>query len=148
MAQSHLVILQKPYLDAILEGTKTIESRFLKTHRQPFGSVEAADTLIFKQSSGLVRAIAKAAQVQYYENLTPGRMAQIKAAHNSDIGGNNAYWQQKTGSSCGVLIWLTEIETIEPVRINKKDRRAWVVLKKGKDFGLGKILEKSLGCRG
>lgn len=141
MAKLHLVILRKPYIEAILTGAKTVESRFMKTNRPPFGSVSVGDTLIFKQSSGPVRAVAVAAKVQYYENLTPEQMAQIKAAHNADIGGNDEYWEQKACSKYGVLIRLAEVEPIEPIRIQKKDWRAWVVLSKDKDFGLHKHLE-------
>ena len=142
MTQAHLVILKKPYLDAILRGTKTIESRFMKTNRPPFGSVAPGDTLILKQSSGPVRGVAAAAEVQYYENLTSGQMAQIKATHNADIGGSDEYWEQKAYCKYGVLIWLAGIKAIKPVRIEKKDWRAWVVLSEGKDFGLCKHLKK------
>ena len=38
-----------------------------------------------------------------------------------------------------LLIWLGDVKTIEPVRIDKKDWRAWVVLAEGKDFGLLKL---------
>ena len=46
----------------------------------------------------------------------------------------------------GFLVWLEDVEPIEPVRIHKKDWRAWVVLTEEKDFGLLKIgaLKKAL----
>ncbi len=37
---------------------------------------------------------------------------------------------------CGFLVWLSEVRRTEPVRIEKKDCRGWVVLTPGKDFGL------------
>ena len=141
MAKLHLAILKKPYLEAILTGTKTIESRFMKTNRQPFGSVSPGDMLIFKQSSGPVRATAIAAEVQYYENLTPQQMAQIKAKHNADICGNDEYWEQKACCKYGVLIRLAQVKPTELIRIQKKDWRAWVVLTKGKDLGLHEHFE-------
>jgi len=34
------------------------------------------------------------------------------------------------------LVWLKDVRTIEPVRIHKKDWRAWVVLTEKENFGL------------
>jgi len=34
------------------------------------------------------------------------------------------------------LVWLEGVKSIKPVRINKKDRRAWVVLTEKENFGL------------
>jgi hypothetical protein len=46
------------------------------------------------------------------------------------------------GCVSGVLVWLTDVRRIEPIRIHKKDMRAWVLLKEGSNFGLlGRIRE-------
>ena len=82
MANYHLVILKKPYLEAILGGRKTIESRLAKTRHSPFGRVRAGDTLFLKQSSGLVCATARAAAVKKYENLTPEQIIGLKERYN------------------------------------------------------------------
>jgi hypothetical protein len=34
------------------------------------------------------------------------------------------------------LVWLEDVKSIKPVRINKKDWRAWVVLTEKEEFGL------------
>jgi hypothetical protein len=36
----------------------------------------------------------------------------------------------------GFLVWLADVRRIEPIRLDKKDWRAWVLLKEGRDFGL------------
>jgi hypothetical protein len=43
-------------------------------------------------------------------------------------------------SRFGFLAWLTDVKPIEPVRIHKKDWRAWVVLTEKENFGLLKII--------
>ena len=136
MANYHLVILKKPYLEAILDGSKTIESRFTKTKRAHLGRVLPGDKLFLKESSGPVCATAKAATVKNFENLTPKQIIEIKQQYNHYIRGSNEYWQSKADCRFGVLVWLQDVEPIEPVRIYKKDWRAWVVLTEKEDFGL------------
>jgi ASC-1-like (ASCH) protein len=139
MSNSHLVILKKPYLDAILEGRKQIESRFTKTKRPAFGRVLAGDKLFLKLSSGPVCATATVEAVKNFENLTPGQIIEIKQRYNHYIKGSDEYWDSKMDSRFGFLVWLRDIKPIEPVRIRKKDWRAWVTLTEKENFGLLKI---------
>ncbi|MHC4460164.1 MAG: ASCH domain-containing protein [Planctomycetota bacterium] len=139
MANYHLVILKKPYLDAILEGRKQIESRFTKTKRPAFGRVLAGDKLFLKVSSGPVCATATAAAVKNFENLTPEKILELKHQYNRDIGGADEHWQSKMDSRFCFLVWLKDVKPLEPVRIHKKDWRAWVILTEKENFGLLKI---------
>ncbi len=139
MANYHLVILKKPYLDAIVDGRKQIESRFTRTRLPAFGRVLAGDKLFLKLSSGPVCATASVSEVKNFEKLTPGQIIKIKKRYNNYVIGSDEYWQSKTDCRYGFLVWLTDVRPIEPVRINKKDWRAWVVLTEKEDFGLLKI---------
>jgi ASC-1-like (ASCH) protein len=132
----HLVVLKKPYLDAILAGRKRIESRFSKTRSYAFGRVQVGDKLFFKQSSGPVCATAKVTAVKNFDNLTPKQITEIKQRYNRDIIGSDEYWRSKSDCRFGFLVWLEDVKSIEPVRINKKDWRAWVVLTEKEEFGL------------
>lgn len=136
MANSHLVILKKQYLDKILEGSKTIESRIMKAKCPPFDCVSAGDILFFKESAGMVVAKAQAAAVKQFSELTPEAVAKLKTEYNDRICGDDDYWQLKADSEYATLVKLKNVETIPPRRIYKKDWRAWVVLKKPNDFGL------------
>lgn len=136
MANYHLVILKKPYLDMILEGRKRIELRLYKTKHPAFGRVFAGEKLFLKVSSGHVSAIATVEKVKTFENLTPGRILELKKRYNHDIGGSDEHWHSKMDSKYCLLVWLKDVKTIEPLRIHKKDWRAWVVLTEKKDFGL------------
>jgi len=136
MARNHLAILKMPYLQAILTGSKTIESRLTKTKRAPFGCVGIGDTLFLKASSGPVLATTTVAKVEYCQNLTPGRIGKLREKYNDLIRGSDVYWQQKSDCKYATLIWMAEIKKIEPVRISKNDWRAWVVLEQDRDFGL------------
>ena len=136
MSIFHLVILKKHYLDAILAGQKRIESRFTRTKHYAFRRVLAGDKLFLKESSGPVCATATVEAVKNFENLTPEQIAEIKQQYNHYIIGSDEYWQSKSDCRFGFLVWLEDVKSIEPVRINKKDWRAWVVLTEKEDFGL------------
>jgi len=136
MANYHLVILRKPYLDAILKGRKRIESRLYRTRHYAFGRVFAGDKLFLKLSSGPVCATAKVASVKHFENLTPEKILELKRRYNRDIAGNDEHWRSRMDCKFCFLVWLRDVRTIEPVRIHKKDWRAWVVLTEKENFGL------------
>jgi ASC-1-like (ASCH) protein len=141
MKNHHLAILRKPYLDAIIEGRKTIESRLSRTKRSPFGQITVGDKLFLKQASGPVCAVATVQAVRQFENLTPGKIQQLKTQYNNSILGTDEYWADKSNCLYGMLVWLEDIKAINPVFITKYDWRAWVVLTEKEDFGL---LKKSL----
>lgn len=136
MSNFHLVVLKKPYLDAILAGRKRIESRFTKAKHYAFGRVLPGDKLFLKISSGPVCATAIVAEVKNFENLNPTRIAEIKKQYNPYIGGDEKYWQSRSNCSFGFLVRMEDVMPIEPMRIYKKDWRAWVVLTEKENFGL------------
>jgi hypothetical protein len=136
MSNFHLVILKKYYLDKILNGSKSIELRLLKSAGSPYGCVSVGDLLVLKESSGPVCAVAQVAAVKQFSNLTPEKISGLKAEYNNLILGDDLFWQFKSDCKFAVLLWLKDVKTIPPVRIYKKDWRAWVVLKKPNDFGL------------
>lgn len=146
MANHHLVILKKPYLEAILDGRKRIESRFSKNRRGPFGRVLPGDKLFLKVSSGPVCATATIAAVKTVENLTPKEITKLKKQYNHYIRGSGRYWLNQAGCKFGFLVWLKDIRQIKPVRIDKKDWRGWVVLTEWENFGLlnTEVVEKAL----
>ena len=141
MTNYHLVILKKPFLEAILAGRKKVESRFTQTRRSPFGKVQPGDKLFLKVSSGPVCAVATVGAVKNFENLTPKQIIELKEKYNDYIRGDDEYWQSKTDCRFGFLVWLRDVEPIEPVRIGKKDWRAWVVLTEQENFGLLKVVK-------
>jgi len=136
MLNSHLVILKKVYLDKILDGTKPVELRLTKTAVPPFGSIAIGDRLFLKQSSGPVCAVAQVSSFQELRDLTPAKISQLKAVYNHLVGGADDYWKLKSDSKFAVLVWLKNVRTINPVRIYKKDWRAWVILTEKENFGL------------
>jgi len=139
----HLVILKKAYLDLILDGTKSVELRLTKTRCAPSGQISIGDKLFLKISSGPVCARATVNRIKEFTNLTKEKMNKLKKQYNHLICGRDDYWQKKGECSFGVLVWLKDVRPIEPVEINKKDWRAWVILTKALNYGLLKKPNKS-----
>lgn len=133
----HLVILKKNYLDSIINGEKTVESRFMRSKCSPMGKAYPGDIVFLKQSGGRVLAVAKISKVENFEEFNPLVVDLIADKHNSEILGTDEYWQKvKENCSCGFLAWLEDVREIEPQKINKRDMRGWVVLSDNKHFGL------------
>lgn len=132
----HLAILKKPYLDAILDGRKTVESRLYRTNHKWLKQVSAGDILFLKISSGPVTATAEISYVKHFDNLTTEQITELKRKYNQHIIGNEQYWQEKMNARFGILVWLKNVMPITPVFIRKADWRAWVVLTKNEHFGL------------
>jgi ASC-1-like (ASCH) protein len=132
----HLAILKRQYLDAILAGRKTIESRLYQTRQKWLSQVSEGDKIFLKASSGPVMATAIVDKVKCFENLTAGRIAEMQEQYNQQILGSEQYWREKTNSKYGVLVWLKDVQPIPHQVIKKFDWRAWVVLTPKENFGL------------
>jgi ASC-1-like (ASCH) protein len=136
MPKSHLVILKKVYLDKILNGSKGVELRLTKNEIPPFGCIAVGDRLVLKASCGPVCAIAQVSAFTEFKNLTPAKILKLKTEFNNLVLGDDEYWKLKSDSKFAVLVWLKKIKAISPIRIYKKDWRAWVVLTEKENFGL------------
>ena len=132
----HLVILKKPYVDAILAGRKTIESRFTRAKHSFIGRVKQGDTLFLKVSSGPVCGRASVSAVRRFEDLTPVKMNDLKKQYNEHILGSDEYWKGKADCRYGFLAWLKDVRPVKPIEITKRDWRSWVVLTPNENFGL------------
>ena len=132
----HLAILKKRYIQAILSGQKTMESRFSKTRKPPYNCINTGDTIYLKQSAGAVLATATAGQVVQFENLTPDKIQQISQNYNHEILAEADYYIQKQHSRYATLIQLLNVRPIDPRKINKKDWHAWTILTRQRNFSL------------
>ncbi len=126
---THLAILREPYLSRILMGVKTIESRFLQVRTVPYGRVAVDDRLLLKRSGGPIAATARVAKVALYDNLTPACVAALIDQYAAGLCLDDDVLDRAQRSRYAVLIWLSDVTPIEhPPILNKRDRRAWVVL--------------------
>src|SRR2546423_2885042 len=62
-ACGHLAVLTMPYLEKIVAGQKTIESRFSRVRMPPFNKVGPGDVVFLKEVGGPVHAITLTSHV-------------------------------------------------------------------------------------
>lgn len=126
---AHVAILRREYLNLILDGTKTIESRFSRNAVPPFGLVSPGDLIHFKVSAGPFLATATASHVTSHSNLTPPKLDKLRQRYNTRICAPNDYWLSKQNTRYATLIHLTNITpTNTGPDYPKNPYRAWFVL--------------------
>ncbi len=142
----HIAIMKKSWglTDKILTGEKTLEERWYKFKRPPFGVAKIGDTIYFKDSGDPVSVKAKITKVLQFENLTPEKSQEIvkKYAH-ADLGSNKItpeIEEYTSNKNYCVIIFFENAKKIEPFEINKKGfgtMAAWITVK-----NVNKIKEK------
>lgn len=131
--KQHVAIFSPPFLDLILEGRKTVEGRFSKVRRAPFGVVNEGDTVLMKDSGGPVRGSFLVAKVESFGNLTPEKLKEIETRYSASLcaDADPEYWKKRCVCRYATLLHIAEPRSFgQPFSFSKKDRRGWVVLDK------------------
>jgi hypothetical protein len=123
-----LAVFVDPFLDYILDGSKTVESRFSANRCAPFGKVCRGDIVLLKGTGGPVIGIARIGAVWSYRlndsswRLIRERFAAALRAQTPD------FWEQRSGAAFATLMSIDRVRRLAPVEWKKRDRRGWVVL--------------------
>ena len=130
--QHHLAIFTQPWLDLILDGRKTIDSRLTKVRCAPYRKISIGDVVYMKESVGLVKGQFIAAKIETYENLTPQILNNINSQYLSEIFADldfEEFRKKWHSAKYATLIHITNVHTFKkPFPFPKRDRRAWVLL--------------------
>ncbi len=123
----HIAIIAPAVARRLLDGTKTIESRFSRTRRPPFGCVGAGDRVVFKLSGGPCVVDARVRRVQEFTNLTPRSVNSLRRRWNALVAADQAYWRRRLGCRFGVLVWLESVRPIRGVRrVPRQFGNGWI----------------------
>lgn len=128
------VAIMKPklqFLEKIMTGQKTIESRWLRQRRTPWQQIYPGDTIFFKNSGQPISARATVNKVTYIESLTPSRIQKLLQAYGKAIGIEDieSFYNLNHDKRYCVLVWLEEVHAIRPFAINKQGfgaMSAWI----------------------
>lgn len=124
----HLAVMVEPFLRFVLEGRKTVESRFSVNQCPPFNRVHRGDVIMLKKTGGPVVGICMASESWFYR-LDPQSWTTIKQEFASYICAQDpTFWEERKGASFATLIKVTHVRTIQAIKVEKRDRRGWVVL--------------------
>jgi hypothetical protein len=125
----HLAILVEPYLTFILEGKKTIESRFASVKCAPYGSVKKGDIVLLKKSGGPIVGLCLVGQAWFYK-LDELSLRMIQSEFSKALCALTPdFWEERKNKSYASLMRINNVKTINPIIFNKRDRRGWVILK-------------------
>lgn len=123
----HLGIFGEPYLTYMLEGKKTIESRFSKNKIAPYNQVTKDDIIIVKKSSENVVGYFTIKDVLFFD-LNTVSIEEIKSKYNKQLCVDETFWINKKNSNYATLIIIDNLIKLKPFHINKKGMQTWIKL--------------------
>ena len=129
-SRGHVAILTQPYLDRILQGTKTIESRLTKIRCAPFRRVGSGDILFLKEAGGRIRGIAVVSHAESAGPLTPQALNELIQSHIGALHLDAAFRTERRDSKFATLVHLACARQVTPIAFLKSDRRGWLVVPK------------------
>lgn len=124
----HLAVFVEPYLQYLLDGRKTVESRFSVHRIAPYQSAEIGDVILLKRTGGPIVGLCRVISVWFYR-LDPSTWASIRGTFTEALCAQDPnFWQQRASASFASLMRVSDVRTIEPIYYPKRDRRGWVIL--------------------
>ncbi len=121
----HVAIMKKSWglLPRILEGAKTIESRWYKARVAPWDRIRAGDTLYFKDSGEPVTVKTRVTKVlQFVVSSNDEALEIMKKIAKKDLGFSKipqGVLDYISGKRYGILVFFDSVEEVEPFSINK-----------------------------
>jgi ASC-1-like (ASCH) protein len=139
----HVAILKKANLKKgdnllkdILDGRKTIESRWYVNKVAPWNRITACDWVYLKEAGCPVVTKACVKDVKQYEKLTDSVVSEIIEMYGEQIAPGLSYedffswWQTQKNKRFLVLVFLSDVIKLEPFDIDKTGygvSSAWLV---------------------
>jgi ASC-1-like (ASCH) protein len=135
----HLAILKEPYLTYIMEGKKTVETRFAKRPCPPYEKVNDGDVILLKKAGGKVAGICEVEKVWFYK-LVPGSLEAIKKRFGFAICPENGqFWEERAQKTVATLMLVKNVAKVDGIKIEKRDRRGWVVLPQDRQMAISNL---------
>lgn len=130
----HIAIMRKSWglIPKILNGEKTIESRWYKARYMPWNRIEKGGTVYFKNSGEPVTVKATVSKVVQIGNLNEPKILKILNKNRKKLGIENISWfyeKVKNKNYC-ILIFLKGACEVKPFEINKSGfgtMSAWII---------------------
>jgi ASC-1-like (ASCH) protein len=127
-AQLHLAVFVEPYLTFILEGKKTVESRFSSVRCAPYDKVHPGDVILLKRAGGPVSGICRVDSAWFYE-VDRSSLQEIRREFAAQIcPADSSFWSAREDKSFATLISLANVTRLPEFIVGKRDRRGWVTI--------------------
>jgi len=123
----HLAVFVEPFLTFMLEGRKTVESRFSTVRCAPYHSVSSGDVILLKRAAGPVVGLCCVTSAWFYE-LDLNSLRQIRQEFASAICADDAFWKSRSICSYATLMSIRNPIEIPHFYVTKRDRRGWAII--------------------
>jgi predicted transcriptional regulator len=133
MRKNHVAILAGKWglLGKILDGRKTIESRWYVHRTNPWNNISAGDVVYFKESGKPVEAKADVEKVLFFENLDDEKIKMVIGKYGERIGISLDNSEFYSGKNYCILVFLKNVKKVEPFQVDKKgfgNAAAWLTV--------------------
>lgn len=123
-----MAVFVEPFLTAVLEGRKTVESRFGVHRRPPYLCVQPDDIILLKRSGGAIVGVAAVSGAEFYQ-LSPAVLTDIRRRFAFRLFAlEDEFWVSRAGKQFATLIELKDPVAVQPFSFPKRDRQGWVTL--------------------
>lgn len=127
----HLAVCREPYIQYMINGSKTIESRITKNKIIPYGKVKDGDIVILKRSSGPVLAIFTVKNVISFDSSS-FNLSTIQNNYQEELQIHDDWWELKRDARFASLICIEEIVALNAIDITlQKNRQSWIIIREG-----------------
>lgn len=123
----HLAVMVEPFLSYILDGKKSIESRFSKHAIAPFYQIEPGDLVLLKLTGGPVIGCFDTDTVEFVA-LNKDEHDRLRRCYSTAICADDEFWRARQDKRYATLVGVLNVRMLEPAPVAKSDRRGWVVL--------------------
>jgi len=132
---NHIAIMKKEWglTEKILQGKKSIESRWYKSRRAPWDRIRKGDMVYFKNSGELVSIKAKVRKVMQFSNLTQPKVRRILDRYGAEDGienkEKNKFYQIFKNRKYCILMFLGNPQRTKPFSVKKSgfgSMSAWI----------------------
>ena len=129
----HVAILDKKLnlLQKIVNGEKTIESRWYKFKKIPYQNISINEIVYFKNSGEPVTVKAIVEKVLFFKDLENVKIKEIIKEYGKQIGIDISYSNRLSEKRYCSLIFLKDVLEIKPFEIDKKgygNMAAWITI--------------------
>lgn len=121
----HVAIMDKKFgfIPKILNGQKSIESRWYIRQSCPWDKIREKDTVYFKNSGESISTKAPVSKVLQFMDLTPNKVNDLLIRFGENIGLTSSqlpsFESQVRHKKYVILVFLEKPELIEPFNIDK-----------------------------
>lgn len=124
----HLAVMIEPFLDYLLSGVKTIESRFSKYQIAPYERASPGDLVFLK--AGPVVGVFTISSVSFIP-LAGDALRSIRDQYARAIcAEDEEFWVARADRRFASLLEVADVRKLPPVSISKRDKRGWITLRR------------------